>query len=442
MAEYKPSPSTQQFQSHQIHALAKQWSERLLAQRPNNIRELADDPRDAYVRLRWVVRELRARIKKLHPMLAQRSVLDGISQRLAALEAHWNQYRANPIVFWQQLNNQTDTLIANVRNLPSSDGVAPSVETLDELSADMNGAIKGAQETVNGLQATATATDKKYQEAQAKLQNFESEIQAQKTRLDLMITQQGEAFSKAEQGRAAQFTKVEQDRLAKFIEAQEQKKVKFEATVAEFEKSNMKTIQKHEEEFSAIEGTSRSKSDELLLKINGQLDKAVEIVGTIVKTTMSGNYQIIANREYRNAWAMRGVAIAGFLALGGMVIWAVSLMKVGPNGIDWSTFAFRLSLATAFLVPGLYCAKESSRHWLEEKHNRRISLELAALDPFIVKLDEAKQKQIIEKMADEYFGRGAAHEMGEDQAAWKKMQFSADQLFNLAERIAKILHAK
>lgn len=442
MAEYKPSPSTQQFQSHQIHTLAKQWSERLLAERPSKFRELAEDPRDAYVRLRWVVRDLRARLEKLHPMLAQKSVLDGISQRFVALEAPWNQYRSTPVSFWQQLNSQTDALIANVRTLPSSDGAIPSVETLEELSADMNGTIKEAQETVKGLQAGAAATDKKYQEAQAKLQSFELEIQAQKARLDLMITQQSEAFSKAEQDRAAQFAKVEQDRSTKFIEAQDQKRAKFEASSTEFEKSKMETIKKHQEELSKIEEAGRSKSDELLLKINGQLDKAVEIVGTIVKTTMSGNYQIIANREYRNAWVMRGVAIAGFLAMGGMVIWAVSSMTMGPNGIDWSTFAFRLSLATAFLGPGLYCAKESSRHWTEEKHNRRISLELAALDPFIVKLDEAKQKQIIEKMADEYFGRGPAHEMGDDQTAWKKMQFSADQLFNLAERIAKILHVK
>ncbi len=125
-----------------------------------------------------------------------------------------------------------------------------------------------------------------------------------------------------------------------------------------------------------------------------------------------------------------------------MVIWAVSSMHFNKNGIDWGTFAFRISLGFAFLIPGIYCAKESSRHWNAEKHNRRLALELAALDPFIVKLDEAKQKEIIEKKADEYFGKKSPQESEEDVPGLKDVYLRADQLIKVAERIAKIIRSK
>ena len=124
MAERKPSPSTTQFQTHQIHIATKQWAERLPTERPSDYGELPPEARDAYVRLRWAVRELRIRLARLHPMLASKRILDALNQCFANLETPWNQYRSNPKVQWQQLNNHTDSLTGQMLSLPSTDGVA------------------------------------------------------------------------------------------------------------------------------------------------------------------------------------------------------------------------------------------------------------------------------------------------------------------------------
>lgn len=442
MAETQSSPSAQRFQSHQIHITIKQWIERLPKERPSNFNDLSDEARDAYVRLRWVVRDLRERLGKLNPMMAQQAVLNELNQRIAQLETPWNQYKANPQARWQQLNDNTDGLIANIRNLPASNGAAASIEKIEELSADMMSVLKDAKSEVQDLQKSADSADGKFQEAQDKLRDLETEIQAQKSRLDQMLTQQIQAFTQAEQNRAAQFSKLEQDRAAKFSESQEQKKTKFDAMVTEFQAEKAKTIEKHEKELAKVREEATSSSQELMKKLQEQLDKAEEIVGIVVKTSMSGNYQIIANREYRNAWIMRGIAILSFLALGAMVIWAVHAMAVGPNGFDWRTVAFRLSLGFAFLIPGIFCASESSRHWNQEKHNRRIALEMAALTPFIGHLDEAKQKEIIEKKADEYFGKKILDNGEEGQASLKNLHLSGSQLSAILQEIVKILKAK
>ncbi|OCC14777.1 hypothetical protein DBT_1837 [Dissulfuribacter thermophilus] len=440
MTQYKPSPSTQRYRAHPVHTTLNQWREKLPAERPDNFKDLDPDPKNAYVRLRWVLRDLKARLDKLNPMLAQTKVLNNINQHLSQLQNPWIQYLSNPTGQWQQLDNHTEGLINLIRTLATSDGAQALEECLEELRTDMNAAIEEAQKAILDLQNTADGTEKKFQKTNEQLKGLAAEITSQKARLDQMLIQHNEAFTKAQQERATQFTNTEQERITKFGEAQEQRKSKFDAMVNEFEKTKKEVIKKHQAELASIESDGKKKSDELLTLINGQLDKAVEIVGTIVKTTMSGNYQIIANREYKNAWIMRGIAILAFLGMGGMVIWAVSSMNLGPNGINWSTFAFRISLGTAFLIPGIYCAKEASRHWNAEKHNRRIALELAALDPFLVKLDEAKQKEIIEKKADEYFGQGVSQDREDDLPALKNIYLRGDQLFKFVERIAKIVH--
>lgn len=442
MAEHKPSPSNQRFQSHQIHTSVKQWQDRLPAERPANFNDLSDEARDAYVRLRWNVRDLRERLGKLNPMLAQKAMLNELNQRFANLEAPWNQYKASPEPHWQQLDTHTDALVASVRNLTSSNGVGASVERIEELSTDMTGVLKDAKVEVQTIRKSAAGADKKFQEIQEKLKALEPEIQAQKVRLDQMLTQHSQAFTQAEQSRAAQFSKVEQDRVTKFSESQEQRKTKFDSLVSEFQAAKTETVEKHQQELTKIREGTTAGAQELIDKLQAQLDKAEEIVGIIVKTSMSGNYQIIANREYRNAWIMRGLAIASFLAMGAMVIWAVHAMAVGPNGIDWRTVALRLSLGFAFVIPGIFCASESSRHWNQEKHNRRIALEMAALTPFIGQLDEVKQREIIEKKADEYFGRKVAGEDGEGSSSWKNLQFSGSQLSEIAQELVKIVKAK
>ncbi|MDH4203885.1 MAG: hypothetical protein OEV87_13470 [Phycisphaerae bacterium] len=440
MKENKPSPSTQRYRAHPVHVTISQWREKLRNERPGNFIELGQESKDAYVRLRWILRDIKARLDRMDPMLAQINILQNINNIISNLQNPWSQYYSNPNGNWQVLNNHTDAIVSQSQPLPQDSGVHASLESLDELRNDMETVIDNARKAVEELGKSAAGSDDKFNNANNKVDELVAEIATQKARLDQMLTQHNETFSKAQQERAILFTNTEQDRQTKYGESQEKRKQFFTEITDEFKETANNVIKEHQGQLKNIEIDGQSKSDEIIDSINSQLDKAVEIVGTIVKTTMSGNYLISANREYRNAWLMRGVAILAFLGMGGMVIWAVGSMNIGPTGIDWSTFAFRLSLGTAFLIPGFYCAKESSRHWIAERQNRRIALELAALDPFLVKLDEAKQKEIIEKKADEYFGHGSSHSVEDDFPTLKEVYLRGDQLFKIVERVAKIVH--
>lgn len=394
------------------------------------------------MRLRWVLRDLRHRLGKLDLFATPISVLKALTKHVAQIQGPWNQFRSDPAQHWQQLDNHTDGLLSQMRNLPVDAGGDAWRETFEEVQAEMAEAVREAQKSVESLQASANSTDQRFQDAEGRLAELVQEIQSQKARLDQALTQHSEAFTKAEQERVSQFSQTEQSRLAEFNQAQQERRAQFDSLLDDWRKQANEKLAEHTDRLTQLERESTQQSEKLLSEVQAQLDKAVEIVGTIVNTTMSGNYQDIANREYRNGWIMRSTAIAAFLGMGVMIVWAASSINFGENGVDWTTVAFRISLGAAFLIPGIYCAKEASRHWDAEKHNRRITLELAALDPFLVNLDEPKRKEIIEKKADEYFGRNTVPDDEEGGKMLKEISVRGDQLLKIVEHIAAALRGK
>lgn len=278
--ERKPSPSTQQFRSHAVHTTLQKWQDKLTNERPDNFRALDDNSRNAYVRLRWILRVLRSKLEKLNPMLSQTNVLKGINKQVANLITPWNQYRSNPAQpqNWQALDNHTNSLIDHVRNLPPGDEGIVWRESLEDLSSEMNAVIKESQEGVQKLQATADDTGKKFKQGEEKLAALEAEIHTQKARLDQMLTQHSTAFTKSEQDRGNQFTateqdraskfteastkiaKAEQDRTSKFAESQSEKNTEHTTLIKEFEETKTEVIKKHKEELANIAAEGNQKA--------------------------------------------------------------------------------------------------------------------------------------------------------------------------------------
>jgi len=432
------SPSIQRYRSHPVHEALKSLIERVAAERPEGSRLHGSWPCDVYIRFRLVLRDLHNRLNENNPTLVPISNLESIKTQLTQLIPHWDRFRGDPDNQWKSLDAAIESVLKLVWRITPSGGGAAWNETHEEFVGEMSRTIEDAHNEIDNLKVKAADVDKQFNDVQERISGFASEIQAQKTRLDQMLNQQSKTFADAEQLRANQYLQNEQGRTAKFVEEVTKRGNSFKELVDELNATSDELTQTQQLRFDEITTQITEEHKTALKKINEQLDSAVEIVGTIVKTAMSGNYQIIANREYKNAWWMRWFAMGSFLLMGAVVVWAVWSAGFGSNGIEWGTFAFRISLGIAFLIPGLYCATESNRHWKSEKHNRRIALELAAFKPFIVKLDEEKQKEIIEKMANEYFGQGGAQGDVDESQLLKNILIPGNQFLKILQQLAKI----
>lgn len=71
---------------------------------------------------------------------------------------------------------------------------------------------------------------------------------------------------------------------------------------------------------------------------------------------------------------------------------------------DWRVFAFRLGTVIVLAVPAVYAANESSKHRERERLNRKVHLELASIDAYLVLLPEDQRNRIKGNLAEKFFG--------------------------------------
>ena len=66
--------------------------------------------------------------------------------------------------------------------------------------------------------------------------------------------------------------------------------------------------------------------------------------------------------------------------------------------------AFRYSTVIVLAFVAAYTGNESSKHRERERQNRKIGLELACLDAYLVLLPDAEKNQIKGSLAEKFFG--------------------------------------
>jgi len=151
---------------------------------------------------------------------------------------------------------------------------------------------------------------------------------------------------------------------------------------------------------------SQNDASVLLEKLRRHENDARRIVQAVGDVGITGNFQIVANRENIQANIWRLVTL-GFFSLG-VLLAVMTFLKFydsnsGDNGV-LSVFV-RLLFALAIAVPAWYTAKESARHRTNSDRARQSELELAALGPFIELMPDDKQVAIREALTQRYFGR-------------------------------------
>ncbi|MEN8313790.1 hypothetical protein ABFO81_09700 [Acinetobacter baumannii] len=77
------------------------------------------------------------------------------------------------------------------------------------------------------------------------------------------------------------------------------------------------------------------------------------------------------------------------------------------NKIDYFLLLSRLSISLMFFVLALYLSKQASKHYECFQENHRTFLQLAALEPFMAKMNEDEQKAIRKGLISTYFNQNA-----------------------------------
>ena len=240
-------------------------------------------------------------------------------------------------------------------------------------------------------------------ELETELERIQAEIQSQKGRLDTAIAEFQNQFSKKQDVRQEQFAEAEKER----------------------NDANKKTIVEQEEQFSTVKENHKEKfagiceaADEKLISFQTSSEKTVQsyiealdeyktqaetLVHVIGNTGMVGGYQKTANTARNTARFWQCIAIGAFA---GLIWFAIKVFSATQSpDFTWSIFAGRVFVAGTFGIAAAYASRLSDRHEEIERYNRRVELELASIDPYLVGIQKDKQESVKEELAKRMFGQ-------------------------------------
>jgi hypothetical protein len=262
-----------------------------------------------------------------------------------------------------------------------------------------------AEETVRSLEETDLAIKAKELEIskskadfsvkleslQSQLDGYKAEFEAQKARVDTLVTSQAEAFQTSQTERGNLFTQEAETRKLSFEQWTKNADDKLKATL----------------------DATKTAADKHLQEMEQQKARAKEILGIVASSGVSGHYQKTADREFWSAEILRGVALLFFLGMIGLVTYVVFTLKSGDK-FEWQMGLFRVGVGLALLAPAYYCTRESSKHREAEKRNRRLQIELATIEPYLENLNDVAERQAIFKQKAEGYFLGQMHKEPSD----------------------------
>ena len=128
---------------------------------------------------------------------------------------------------------------------------------------------------------------------------------------------------------------------------------------------------------------------------------------------LTQNYKTKANDEKKdyklNMWlTVTAITLAVIATIIIITIPIVEHWKVSPPvNMDYFTLFARLSISLMFFVLALYTSKQAAKHYECYQENHRTFLQLAALEPFMARMNEEEQKEIRKGLIPSYFNQAS-----------------------------------
>lgn len=157
----------------------------------------------------------------------------------------------------------------------------------------------------------------------------------------------------------------------------------------------------HESILTEADKASKVTSD-AVARNNEVYNQIDELLGQTASKVLIVDYANTADAERKSANSMRIYSLF-CMALTGVVL-SFALYESLSNDVDWKHALFKALTAIALSVPAAYLARESAKHRSQEHINRRISLDLRAITPYIATLSSDEQQKIKSEVALKIFG--------------------------------------
>jgi len=353
---------------------------------------------DVVTRLSSTLDYLELHLKISRAELVSTQLMNTISNSLIAITNEINAFVSNNNIghINNNVSNNIDSLLPQIGLLPGYSSKKPS-EELGRAATD----YKDHADALIEVLAKANIEQKMKvdeiikltEELKRKVVEQITKIESINARLDSVVSDHQGQFSKSQEARQSEYNAQITQLRKETTDLEADIREKYDALIKRLEQAEQDKVTGFEEQSTTIINNMLAKQGE-----------AARLVGLIGTTVTTGHYRRRAIIEGWSATIFRYIALLLFT---GMVasVWRIAYLAA-KDGLDWKVILFRMWAAILLLVPAGYAAAQSANHRKVELSNRKRELELAAIDPYLEKMDAQEKSAIKKELVTHFFGDG------------------------------------
>lgn len=375
-----------QFANHPVHTVIEQLATSLIEFPPdeNNV-----DAINYLDRIGQCVSFARSRLEIASPVLTTAAKLNQVQQPIQACLNEINQYKANKNVgHLANASNQLDAALAQAASIISLEQPSAIITSTDAINFK-----KLADSTIARLRAKTEESETKVSELEQISDGLAKKLEEQTKQITNITNQVASKLDELQ---------------STFNESQNEKNKSFNSLLESAKKD-------HNAQLEQIEKSGVN----ILTSMGEQQKEAGHIVHLIGNIGVTGNFRGAATHEAKLANLFRIIALLCFLGMVTVILY-MGFVSLHERFDLWLAI-FRFAIGFAFLVPGVYCARESSQHRIVEQKNRRAELELASIDSYLNSLPKEKQDEIKAELSPKYFGGQSNESQEQDGVTGKSL---------------------
>jgi hypothetical protein len=292
-------------------------------------------------------------------------------------------------------------------------------EVLERQARSSSESHKKAESEIKELRTKLEAFSS---QSQAAIANLQTQLEVERQKISTQSSEQQKLFADAQETRSntynealrkvqenlsqtltehqRQFSDAQENRNREFTAAQTESQKRFGEMVADYTKRLADQDAEFTKQRDAFVADSEKRLGELhkgylieaqrtLTQVKARREEVEKLVGVIGNLGVTSGYQKTANSARNSMWIWQGVAVLALVA----VIWFAyhAFLPTMQGEFKWGGFATRVFLTITVGVLAAYAVSQADRFFHMEKQNRKLALELAAIDPFIALLPQDEQ---------------------------------------------------
>jgi hypothetical protein len=399
---------------------------------------------DGLERLRTVLTFCGKRLGAADPLTMATGPLDAIAGSLESVKAEVEGFlKDRNTTHVANANTGADSTLVQLSQIP---GIASRQELVGLIQA-ANSHREVLEQLARSSSDSRKKTETEIQELTSKLEAFTSQSQAafaslhalletERQKISAQASEQQKLFADAQEARGNNYNETlrkVQDNLSQtltehqrqFSDAQETRNRDFSAAQSEGQKRFSEMLTEYATRLAGREAEFRMQSELLATNAKDRLDEmrdkysiealgilervkarhaeVEKLAGVIGNLGVTSGYLKTANSARKSMWVWQAVTVVALVAVICFAYFA--FLPTMQGDFKWGGFATRVFLTITVGVLAAYAVSQADRFFHMEKQNRKLAMELAAIDPFIALLPQDEQFKFKLEIGRRTFGQ-------------------------------------